>query len=473
MTAPKKILVADDDQSIRTVLRHALGGAGYDVECADNAVALYELAAAGKGDLVITDVRMPGISGLELIPRLRARRPDLQVIVISAQNVLTTAIAASERGALEFLPKPFDIDELLLMVHNALAKTPAPANASLPGDDVAHAIDRNFVLGQSRAMQEIYRTVARLRESDLTVLITGESGTGKEVIARALHAYSRWKAGPFIAVNMAAIPRDLIESELFGHEKGAFTGATQRQIGRFEQAAGGTLFLDEIGDMPMEAQTRLLRVLQEGEFNTVGGRRPIKTSVRIVAASHRDLASLIREGRFRQDLFYRLNVVPLRIPPLRDRPDDIVPLCQHFLNGSGKVLSASAAKILSLHNWPGNIRELENMMKRAAVMTTRETVDEAMIADLLSGGDHTTIITSHDLSALIEASIAPAHHFGRVYEAVISAVEKPLLIKAMSLTNGNQIKAAALLGLNRNTLRTKLRALAIQREDWTEKRGVA
>lgn len=469
MTARKRILVADDDQSIRTVLRHALGGAGYDVECTDNAASLFEMAAAGKGDLVITDVKMPGISGLELLPRLRARRPDLQVIVISAQNVLTTAMSASERGALEFLPKPFDVEELLHMVRGALA---APAGAVLQDDNKVAAIDRHFILGQSVAMQEIYRTVARLRDSDLTVLITGESGTGKEVLARALHEYSRWKSGPFIAVNMAALPRDLIESELFGHEKGAFTGATQRQIGRFEQAAGGTLFLDEIGDMPMEAQTRLLRVLQEGEFNTVGGRRSIKTSVRIIAASHRDLASLVRQGTFRQDLFYRLNVIPLRVPALRDRPEDIAALAQHFLNGSGKILSHGAVQLLQSQRWGGNVRELENAMKRAAVMFSADILEEGMVRKLLS---ETTVANDGTadgaLQGLIETAAASAAAQGRLYDAVLAQVERPLLAKAMALTNGNQIKAAALLGLNRNTLRSKLRALDMNRADWATGEG--
>ncbi len=469
MTAPlasAKILVADDDAAIRTVLTHALTGAGYEVACTDNAATLYRWADEGKGDLVITDVRMPGVSGLEMLPRLRQRRPDMQVIIISAQNALATAVAANEGGALEFLPKPFDVDELLATVSGALARrTDVAAPAAVDGDDIAQAMDKTFVLGQSRAMQDIYRTIARLRDSDLTVLITGESGTGKEVVARALHAYSRWKNGPFVAVNMAAIPRELVESELFGHEKGAFTGASQRHIGRFEQAQGGTLFLDEIGDMPMEAQTRLLRVLQEGEFNSVGGRRSIKTSLRIIAASHRDLAAAVKAGSFREDLYYRLNVIPLSVPPLRARAEDIAALAQHFLAPFGKVLSPQAITCLRQHRWPGNIRELENIMKRLGALTSDAVVDAKAIKGLLVQAD--SAVAEGDAEAQLAKAVQSyfaaqgSHAEGRIYEDMLALLEKPLFEEALSQTRGNQIRAAALLGLNRNTLRSKLRQLGI------------
>ncbi len=460
-TATAKILVADDDAAIRTVLTHALTGAGYEVACTDNAATLYQWADEGKGDLVITDVRMPGVSGLEMLPRLRRRRPDMQVIIISAQNALATAVAANEGGALEFLPKPFDIDELLSTVSGALSRRNA-AKAEVEVVDVAQAMDKTFVLGQSRAMQDIYRTIARLRDSDLTVLITGESGTGKEVVARALHAYSRWKHGPFVAVNMAAIPRELIESELFGHEKGAFTGASQRHIGRFEQAQGGTLFLDEIGDMPMEAQTRLLRVLQEGEFNTVGGRRSIKTSLRIIAASHRDLAAAVKAGTFREDLYYRLNVIPLAVPPLRARAEDIAALGQHFLAPFGKTLSPQAITRLRQHRWTGNIRELENVMKRLGALGSENVIDAKAVKTLLdvSGADAGEDIETL-LAKAVEGYFASHDAHGQVYDDILAMLEKPLFEKALAATRGNQIKAAALLGLNRNTLRSKLRNLGI------------
>ncbi len=304
------ILVADDDTAIRTVLNQALSRAGYEVRLTGNAATLWRWVSQGEGDLVITDVVMPDENAFDLLPRIKKMRPNLPVIVMSAQNTFMTAIRASERGAYEYLPKPFDLKELITIVGRALAE---------PKERVSSAADEGEfdsipLVGRSPAMQEIYRVLARLMQTDLTVMISGESGTGKELVARALHDYGKRRNGPFVAVNMAAIPRDLIESELFGHERGAFTGANTRASGRFEQAEGGTLFLDEIGDMPMEAQTRLLRVLQQGEYTTVGGRTPIKTDVRIVAASNKDLRILIQQGLFREDLFFRLNVVPLRLP---------------------------------------------------------------------------------------------------------------------------------------------------------------
>ncbi|MBV9836004.1 MAG: sigma 54-interacting transcriptional regulator, partial [Alphaproteobacteria bacterium] len=315
------ILVADDDRAIRTVLSQALGRQGYDVRCTGNAANLWSWIQDGIGDLVITDVVMPDDNGLDLIPRIRKLRPDLRIIVMSAQTTLLTAVRAAERGAFEYLPKPFDLKELVAVVGRALATQPVRSSEpELPENGNG---ERLPLIGRSPAMQEIYRTLARLMSTDLSVMISGESGTGKELVARALHDYGKRRSGPFVAINMAAIPRELIESELFGHERGAFTGATQRMAGKFEQAAGGTLFLDEIGDMPIEAQTRLLRVLQEGEYTTVGGRQPIRANARIVAATHQDLRRLIQQGLFREDLFFRLNVVPLRLPPLRERTEDV------------------------------------------------------------------------------------------------------------------------------------------------------
>jgi two-component system, NtrC family, nitrogen regulation response regulator GlnG len=313
MSAHGNILVADDDAAIRTVLNQALSRVGHQVRVTSNAATLWRWVAAGEGDLVITDVVMPDENAFDMLPRIRKARPDLPVIVMSAQNTFMTAIRASEAGAYEYLPKPFDLTELLAIVGRALAE-PRSGVSETRANDTPEAMP---LIGRSPAMQDIYRMLARMMQTDLTVMIGGESGTGKELVARALHEFGRRRNGPFVAINMAAIPRDLIESELFGHEKGAFTGAQQRSSGRFEQAEGGTLFLDEIGDMPMEAQTRLLRVLQQGEYTTVGGRTPIKTDVRIVAATNKDLRTLINQGLFREDLFYRLNVVPLRLPPLQ------------------------------------------------------------------------------------------------------------------------------------------------------------
>src|SRR5205085_7143397 len=355
------ILVADDDRAIRMVLNQALIRLGHDVRMTGNAATLWRWVADGEGDLVITDVIMPDENGLDLIPRIKKVRPELRIIVMSAQSTLLTAVKATERGAFEYLPKPFDLRELVSVVERALS---APRPAAAAQDD---ADDGQLpLIGRSPAMQEIYRAIARLMGTDLTVMITGESGTGKELVARALHDFGRRRNGPFVAINMAAIPRDLIEAELFGHEKGAFTGATARSSGRFEQAEGGTLFLDEIGDMPMEAQTRLLRVLQQGEYTTVGGRTAIKTDVRIVAATNKDLRVLIKQGLFREDLFFRLNVVPLRLPPLRERIEDVPDLFRHFFAQAEreglppKQLDQAALDRLRRYRWPGNVREVEN-----------------------------------------------------------------------------------------------------------------
>src|SRR5215212_7804209 len=363
------ILLADDDAAIRTVLNQALSRAGYEVRSTSNAATLWRWVAQGEGDLIITDVVMPDENAFDLLPRIKRLRPELPIIVMSAQNTFMTAIRASERGAYEYLPKPFDLKELVAVVGRALSKP----RDSLSGRQATETEDIPLV-GRSAAMQEIYRALARLMPTDLTVMITGESGTGKELVARALHDYGKRRSGPFVAVNMAAIPRELIESELFGHEKGAFTGATARSVGRFEQAEGGTLFLDEIGDMPMEAQTRLLRVLQQGEYTTVGGRVPIKTNVRIIAATNKDLRISIQQGLFREDLFFRLNVVPLRLPPLRERVEDIPDLIRHFFVQAEreglpiKQLDQAALDRLKRYRWPGNVRELENLARRLAAL---------------------------------------------------------------------------------------------------------
>jgi two-component system nitrogen regulation response regulator GlnG len=364
------ILVADDDAAIRTVLNQALSRAGYEVRSTGNAATLWRWVSQGDGDLVITDVVMPDENAFDLLPRIKKLRPELPVIVMSAQNTFMTAIRASERGAYEYLPKPFDLKELITIVGRALSEPKDRPRDPPKIEDLGNIP----LIGRSAAMQEIYRFVARLMQTDLTVMITGESGTGKELVARALHDYGKRRSGPFVAINMAAIPRDLVESELFGHEKGAFTGANTRSSGRFEQAEGGTLFLDEIGDMPMEAQTRLLRVLQQGEYTTVGGRTPIKTDVRIVAATNKDLRVLIQQGLFREDLFFRLNVVPLRLPPLRERVEDVADLMRHFFGIAEreglptKQIDAAALERLKRYRWPGNVRELENLARRLAAL---------------------------------------------------------------------------------------------------------
>ncbi|MBB5372928.1 nitrogen regulation protein NR(I) [Acidocella aromatica] len=483
MTTLPTILVADDDRSIRTVLTQALGRAGYQVRATSSAATLWRWVEDGEGDVVITDVIMPDENGLDLIPRIRRIRPELPVIVMSAQSTLTTAVQATQRGAFEYLPKPFDLADLLAVVDRAM-KQPislaAQAKAVEPSEEETLPL-----IGRSPAMQEIYRIIARLTTTDLTVMINGESGAGKELVARALHDYGRRRQGPFVAINMAAIPRELIESELFGHERGAFTGATNRHVGRFEQAAGGTLFLDEIGDMPPEAQTRLLRVLQEGEYTTVGGRQPIRANARIIAATHRDLRALIRSGQFREDLFYRLNVVPIRLPPLRERPDDIPVLAQHFLNKAQaeglptKTIDPAAMALLSAYRWPGNVRELENLIRRLAALVPQPVITEEIVAQELADysvaeepasipasddADSMTTVVERHIARLL-AAIRESGEEGVLYERALAELERPLIRMTLAETRGNQIRAAALLGLNRNTLRKKIRehGIGVQR----------
>jgi two-component system nitrogen regulation response regulator GlnG len=469
------ILIADDDTAIRTVLNQALARAGYAPRATGNASTLWRWVSQGEGDVVITDVVMPDENAFDLIPRIKKLRPELPIIVMSAQNTLMTALTAAEKGAYEYLPKPFDLSEVVAVVARALAepgRKPQRPQSDGEGEELP-------LIGRSPAMQEIYRVLARLTQTDLTVMIAGESGTGKELVARVLHDYGKRRHGPFVAINMAAIPRELIESELFGHEKGAFTGAQTKTQGRFEQAEGGTLFLDEIGDMPLEAQTRLLRVLQQGEYTSVGGRTPIKTNVRIIAATHRDLKQQITQGLFREDLFYRLNVVPLRIPPLRERLDDIGDLVRYFLRtasreGLGqKAIETGAIERLKAHVWPGNIRELENFVRRLVALYPQETLTREIIeqelAEQAPSMNGAGSEDANNLSEMVERYLANYFaSFGSelpppgLHERVIRDVERPLLTAALAATRGNQIRAAELLGLNRNTLRARIKALDIR-----------
>ncbi len=472
MAAPT-VLLADDDGAIRTVVSQALGRAGYEVRATGNAATLWRWVSDGDGDLVITDVVMPDENGLDLVPRILSIRPELRIIVMSAQNTILTALKATERGAFEYLPKPFDINELISVVRRGLENPRTAENAFI---DTAATEDALPLIGRSAAMQDIYRTMARLMGTDLTVMINGESGTGKELVARALHDYGKRKDAPFVAINMAAIPKELIESDLFGHEKGAFTGATSRKAGRFEQAEGGTLFLDEIGDMPPEAQTRLLRVLQDGEYTTVGGGAPIKADARIIAATHHDLKQLIRQGLFREDLFFRLNVVPMRLPPLRERTEDIPELVGSFLARAAeeglpwKIIDNAAMDRLKTYPWPGNVRELENLVRRLAALYSHEVITvhdiETEMADVsrVPGEEE-----ENGLSKTVEQRLSTyfSAHDGNdlpaagLYHRVLKEVERPLITLTLQATRGNQIRAAEVLGLNRNTLRKKIRDLNI------------
>ena len=470
------ILVADDDRTIRTVLAQALTRAGCRVRATGTASTLWRWVDEGEGDVIVTDVMMPDGDALDLLPAIKKRRPDLPVIVMSAQNTVMTAILAAEVGVYEYLPKPFDLKEVLGQVSKALKQKARRT----PLAEEEPAREENLpLIGRSPAMQEVYRILARLMNTDLGVMITGESGTGKELVARALHNFGLRKDGPFVAINMAAIPRDLIESELFGHEKGAFTGADRAMAGKFEQARGGTLFLDEVGDMPLDAQTRLLRVLQEGEFTRVGGRDVQSADVRIVAATHQDLRGLIGEGRFREDLFYRLNVVPIRLPPLRERLEDVPDLARAFLRRAEneglprKSISKDALDSLKKQDWTGNVRELENLMRRLCVLCTDDVISAGVVTQEVSARPTSTAPAQNAqpqrLAHAIEAHLrryfdlhGDALPPNGLYDRILKEMELPLIALALSATRGNQVRTAELLGINRNTLRKKIRDLDIR-----------
>jgi len=467
------ILVVDDDKAIRTVVSQALVRHGHQVRATGEVATLWRWVEDGEGDLVITDVIMPDEDGLDLLPRIKRVRPDLPVVVMSAHSTLMTAVRATEGGAFEYLPKPFDLNDLVVVVDRALSVKKGPVDEL---DETTLEGEQSPLIGRSPAMQDIYRIIARITATDLTALIIGESGTGKELVARALHDFGRRRSGPFIAVNMAAIPRELIESELFGHEKGAFTGATSRHFGRFDQAQGGTLFLDEIGDMPIDAQTRLLRVLQQGEYMAVGGRAALRADVRVVAATHHDLKRLVEIGRFREDLYYRINVVPIRVPPLRERREDIPVLVRHFLARSqaeglpAKSFDSGAMARLADYQWPGNVRELENLVRRLAVLYSDDVIHADIIARELADGAPVAPVRDEadGLGATVEGHLQQyfaAHDGGLpasgLYNRVLREIERPLIALTLAATRGNQIKAARVLGINRNTLRKKIRELDI------------
>ena len=471
MTRTGNILVIDDDAAIRTVVAQALKRDGHRIVTAATIAEAEVQMAMALPDVLITDVVLPDGNGLDLVQRVVDAHAALPVIVLSAQNTLTTAVRSTEVGAFDYLPKPFDLDVLSRTVQSALARGSGGVAEPIEAEDRALPL-----IGRSPAMQDVYRIIARVVSNDLTVLISGESGTGKELVARAIHDLGPRSRAPFVALNMAAIPRELIEAELFGHERGAFTGAQARSAGRFEQAAGGTLFLDEIGDMPMEAQTRLLRVLQSGEFTTVGGARTIRADVRIVAATNRDLSGLVAGGQFREDLFYRLNVVPVTLPALRGRRQDIALLARHFLDRAAesglprKQLDPDAVAVLEAYDWPGNVRELENMMRRIAVLARDERIDASEVRAMLGGVLPSALVVGDaGIEAAIRARIdrlaieePAALDDGTLYDRIIAEVERPLIEALLARHGQNQLRAARALGINRNTLRKRLDLLGIE-----------
>lgn len=466
MHKPATVWVVDDDQSIRWVLERALSQAGIDSEAFSSAEKLLRRLRDAQPDAVISDIRMPGTDGLELLEKLTHSHPKLPVIITTAHSDLDSAVASYQQGAFEYLPKPFDIDEVVAVTERALAH----AREHLPAGTAREPDQPNAeIIGEAPAMQEVFRAIGRLAHSNITVLINGESGTGKELVARALHRHSPRARNPFIALNMAAIPRDLMESELFGHEKGAFTGANSRREGRFEQANGGTLFLDEIGDMPAETQTRLLRVLADGEFYRVGGHTPIRVDVRIIAATHQDLEDRVARGDFREDLFHRLNVIRIHIPRLSERREDIPQLMEFFfrkaageLGGETKVLLPETERFLTSLEWPGNVRQLENTCRWITVMASGREIHlsdlppelgrRGPVAAAREHSDWRDLLTEWARNELVQGK-------QHILRGAVPAFERAMIDVALEHTQGRKRDAAELLGWGRNTLTRKMKEL--------------
>jgi two-component system nitrogen regulation response regulator GlnG len=466
MTAAARVLIADDEDSLRWVLEKRLRQASYEVTAVKDGESAVRAFAETPFDLVFLDVRMPGMDGLTALARLRELRADAHIVVMTAHGTMETAIQAMQRGAYDYLAKPFDLDEVLLVAERALAAGRLTQEVARLRSGLLEVWEFGALIGRHPRMQDVYKTIGRIAATDVTVLLRGESGTGKEVVARALHHYSRRAGRPFVAVSGAAIPAALLESELFGHERGAFTDAKERKLGKMELAHGGTLFLDEIGDMPVELQTKLLRALQERTIERVGGHESIRVDVRVLAATNRDLERHMRDGRFREDLFYRLNVVTLNLPPLRERRRDIPLLVEHFLAKYAEPLgergvAPDALDRLVGHEWPGNVRELENVVQRAMVMATSGVIlPEHLPIGPVSAAASVAIDSS--LEEIIERKLVECvrglreHASANLYGLMIGLVEKPLLRAVLRETGGNQVRAAQILGINRNTLRKKL-----------------
>ena len=465
MSKSSNVWIVDDDRSIRWVLEKALNQAGIQTISFENAEAISQQLKQEQPDAIISDIRMPGMDGLELLDNISSEYPNLPVIITTAHSDLDSAVSSYQGGAFEYLPKPFDIDDAVAVTRRALTHAQEQKSKS---EHIAPEKSTE-IIGEAPAMQEVFRAIGRLAHSHITVLINGESGTGKELVAQALHKHSPRADGPFIALNMAAIPRDLMESELFGHEKGAFTGAVQQRQGRFEQANGGTLFLDEIGDMPSETQTRLLRVLADGEFYRVGGHTPIKVDVRIIAATHQNLENLVEEHQFREDLFHRLNVIRIHIPRLSDRREDIPKLSQHFLASAAeelevevKILSPNALEYLCKLSWPGNVRQLENICRWITVMASGREVHVSDLPPELLEQSNTNPAASNwqeDLKQWADQELSLGKN--EILNTAVPIFERAMIETALKHTNGRRRDAAVLLGWGRNTLTRKIKELGM------------
>ncbi|MCP4129278.1 MAG: nitrogen regulation protein NR(I) [Gammaproteobacteria bacterium] len=461
----QQVWVIDDDRSIRWVLEKALEKAQMEVRSFPSAEGVLEQLSFGLPDVVITDVRMPGMDGLSLLAQVHQAYPDLPVIIMTAHSDLDSAVAAFHGGAFEYLPKPFDVDEAVEQVRRACRHAQGAASAQ-----VETTLDSPEMIGEAPAMQEVFRAIGRLARSSITVLINGESGTGKELVAQALHRHSPRAAGPFIALNMAAIPKDLLESELFGHEKGAFTGAQLRREGRFEQADGGTLFLDEIGDMPAELQTRLLRVLADGVFYRIGGHEAVKVSVRIIAATHQDLEKLVAAGHFREDLFHRLNVIRIHIPSLRERKEDIPLLMKSFLARAATELEVEAKTLLpetelELQNmaWPGNVRQLENSARWLTVMASSKEIHIEDLPPELRADESASGFDDDWISGLRTWARQKLNQGQEsILDEAVPQFESVMIAAALEHTGGRRLEAARLLGWGRNTLTRKIKELGLE-----------
>ncbi|MDT8440728.1 MAG: nitrogen regulation protein NR(I) [Desulfuromonadales bacterium] len=472
--AIQRILVADDEESIRWVLSRSLGKQGYQVDLAENGDQAFNMLRAGRYDMALLDIKMPGRTGLDLLDKLQQISPNTLVVIMTAESSMKNAVEAMKRGAYDYLTKPFDLDALdAIIVKAGKASTMTDQVTRLKAELKERYQLERAIIGESAPMQTVYKTLGKIAPSDVTVLICGESGTGKELIARAVHFNSPRLGKPFVAINCAAIPGELLESELFGHEKGAFTGATERKAGKFEQANGGTLFLDEIGDMPLELQAKLLRVLQEREITRTGGSTTIRVDVRVVAATNQNLKEKVRAREFREDLFYRLNVVPIDLPPLRERREDLPALIDYFIGKAkqqygtpARGISKEARQLLNSHDWPGNIRELENTIQRAALLSPDATLETDDFPELLNrpSADGQPASLEGLIAKKLQDSLAQIdlHEMNNLYDMVLHQMERPLINIVLQRTRGNQVKAAEVLGINRNTLRKKIQTLKIE-----------